>query len=446
MISLSTNMATIQINISRVHARSFLSRLQTFESILFIALILLYSAVALASAKEDYNDGVNFFKKGDYHSAIASFESAEKQGMETAALFYNLGSAYYKIEQYAASKKYFTRVTEYPDKRALAEFNLGMIAMQESNTEAALAHFKYAEANSNDKKIVDASKQTIAGLTGKGKRWGAYLLANVGYDDNISVTPDNVSLGVEDTFYNVYASADFVVHGKRTRGWLLDAAFFTIDFSDSDSFDQDFYTIGLRNEHNFSSWNTIAHLKYGNSTFGGDDLQSFYKLNVLGARPLTGNAKIILQYRYDDFTSENPIYDYLEGWRQRAQIRYYRNTVTSNQQLYYEAELNSRGELVTSLYSYDYSPSRHTLGGKYTHKFSDKWYLTGDLAYRVSDFPASATVDRDDTRWILGALLDYRIDNTLSIKSNVNYIQNDSTVDIYNYDKTVIAFGVSKLF
>ena len=172
----------------------------------------------------------------------------------------------------------------------------------------------------------------------------------------------------------------------------------------------------------------------------------FYKLDVLGARPLTGNAKIILQYRYDDFTSENPIYDYLEGWRQRAQVRYYRNTVNSNQQVYYEGELNSRGDLVTSLYSYNYSPSRHTFGGKYTQKFSDKWYLTGDLAYRVSDFPASATLDRDDTRWILGALLDFRIDNTLSIKSNVQYIQNDSTVDIYTYDKTVITVGVSKLF
>ena len=81
------------------------------------------------------------------------------------------------------------------------------------------------------------------------------------------------------------------------------------------------------------------------------------------------------------------------GWRQRAQVRYYRNTEQSRQQLYYELELNKRNELVASDggFSYEYSPTRHTLGGKYTHKFSGKWYLTGDLAYRVSDFPASAT-------------------------------------------------------
>ena len=407
---------------------------------------MLYAATALASAKDDYNHGVEFFRKGDYHSAIASFKAAEQKGMESAALFYNLGSAYFKIENYSASKIYFTRVTEYPDKRALAEFNLGMIALEQSNAKQALAHFKYAEANSDDKKIVAAAKQTIAELTDTAKRWGAYILANVGYDDNISVTPDNLALGVEDTFYNIYASADFVVQGKRKHGWLLDAALFTIDYSDSDNFDQDFYTIGLRNEHRFSSWNTIASLKYGNSTFGGKDLQSVYKLDVIGVRPLAGNQKIILRYRYDDFTSKNSLYDYLEGWRQRAQIRYYRNAVKNNQQIYYEGELNNRGELVTSLASYEYSPTRHLFGGKYTHKFSDKWYLSGDLSYRVSDFPASATIDRDDTRWLLDVLLDYRIDHTLSIKSDLKYLQNDSTVDIYTYDKTVITFGVTKLF
>lgn len=411
-----------------------------------LVLCLFFSAAALATAKEDYNEGVKFFRTGDYHSAIASFESAEKAGMKSAALFYNLGSAYFKIENYTFSKKYFTRVTEYPEKRALAEFNLGKIAIKENNKQVALGHFEYAATNSEDKKIVDLSKQIIAALQGTSTRWGAYFVADFGYDDNISATPDNVALGVDDTFYNIYASADYVIRGQRKSGWLVDAAYFKIDFSDGDRFDQDFYTIGLRHEHRLSSWDTITHLRFGNSTFGGDDLQSFYKLDVLGARPLSRYAKILLQYRYDDFTSENPLYDYLQGWRQRAQIRYYRNTEKNNQQVYYEAELNNRGELVTSLFSYNYSPTRHMLGGKYTHKFSNKWYLSGDLSYRVSDFPASASLDRDDTRWLLGVLLDYRIDPSLSIKSNVKYFQNDSTVDIYTYDKTVITLGVSKLF
>lgn len=409
-------------------------------------MLALYSAVALASAKDDYSRGVEFFKKGNYRSAIASFRSAEQQGMESAALYYNLGSAYYKIEDYQASKKYFTRVTYFPDQRALAEFNLGMIALKQDDEDRALDHFKYAQANSSDKKIVDAATRTIAGLTGTVKRWGAYVLANFGYDDNISVTPDNLALGVDDTFWDLYASADVVLQGQRKQGWLADVAYFTVNYNDSDTYDQDFYTLGLRKEHHFSSWDTTAHLKYGNSSFGGEDLQSFYKLGLLGSRPVSSNARLILQYRFDDFTSENTLYDYLEGWRQRAQIRVFRSTVRNNQQVYYEGELNKRGELVTSTASYEYSPTRHTLGGKYTHKFGGKWYLTGDLSYRFSDFPASATLDRDDTRWMLGVYLDYFIDPSLQVKSNIKYIENDSTVDIYTYDKTIISIGFSKLF
>jgi tetratricopeptide (TPR) repeat protein len=407
---------------------------------------MLYASAALASAEEDYKDAVELFKQGKYQAAIAKFETAKDKGIESAALYYNLGSAYFKIEKYSVSKDYFNRVVEYPDQRALAEYNLGLIALKENNIEQALNHFDYAATNSKDKKIIDSSNQKIANLTGIDKPWRVRLLGYIGYDDNISVTPDNLALGVDDTFYNLSAYADYVFHGRRKRGWLVDASYFRIDFSDSDDFDQDFYTIGLRNEHRLSSWDTIVHLRTGRSSFGGDDLQSFYKLDVLGARPLSNNQKLILQYRFDDFTSKNSIYDYLEGWRQRGQIRYVRNTKNNNQQLYYELELNNRGDLVTSFFSYEYSPTRHTIGGKYTHKFSNRWFLTGDLSYRESDFPASATLNRDDSRWTLGLLVDYRIDSTFLVKGNVKYIENDSTVDVYTYDKTVISLGLSKLF
>ena len=430
-----------------MRARSFPICFRTGKSLLVpVLLLLLYPGLALATAEQDYREGVEFFKKGDYRSAIARFEAAEQNGMETAALFYNLGSAYYKIGDYEASKTYFTRVTAFPEKRALAEFNLGIIAVEQNDKAAALSHFEYTAANSENPRLVELAKLKIAGLKQGKDRWGAYLSAKFGYDDNISVTPDNIAAGVDDTFYNLYASADVVVQGKRGRGWLVDAAYFRLDFSDEDDFNQDFYTVGARNEHRFSRWDTIAHLKYGRSTFGDEDLQSFIKLDVLGARPLSAHAKILLQYRYDDFTSKNARFDYLEGWRQRAQVRYYRNTEKSRQQVYYELELNKRSDLVGPDFSYEYSPTRHLLGGKYTHKFSDRWYLTGDLSWRKSDFPASATVDRDDKRWALSALLDYRIDNTFSVKADVKYIDNDSTVDLYTYDKTVISLGLSKLF
>ena len=408
--------------------------------------LLLCPSAALASAGDDYEAGIRLFKEGDYHSAITRFESARNAGMSTAALYFNLGSAYFKIGKYAESKRYFNRVVEYPEKRPLAEYNLGLIALKQNDAYQALKHFEYAEKNSKNKKIIDLSKQKIASLQSILKPWKVQLAAYIGYDDNISVTPDNLALGVDDSFYDILANADVVVHGQRQRGWLLSASYFKIDYRDSNEFNQDYFTAGVRNEHRFGEWNTIAHLRAGRSSFGGQDLQSFYKLDVLGNKSFSGNQKILLQYRFDDFTSENPTYDYLEGWRQRAKIRYARNTVKHNVQAYYELELNERGELVTNAFSYEYSPTRHTLGAKYTYKLNNRWFLTGDLWYRDSDFPASATVDRQDQRWTINALLDYRIDSTLLVKTNVKYIDKQSTFDLYTYDRTIVSLGLSKLF
>ena len=426
--------------------RPFSASLNRFKPVIAAVCLSLYTVMALASAQDDYDAAVRFFKKGDYRSAIVKFESAEKRGMSSVQLYYNLGSAHYKLGQYTESSKYFTRVTEFPDRRALAEFNLGMIAVKQNDKQTAMRHFEYTAANSDDKKLVDLANSQIAVLQSGYKRWSAYINANYGYDDNISVTPDNLALGIDGNFYSIYLTGDVVVHGQRKKGWLADAAYFRIDFSDSNTFDQDFYTLGIRNEHRVKSWDTIAHLKYGNSTFGDEDLQSFYKLDLLGARPLTGISKLLLQYRFDDFTSKNPTFDYLEGQRHRAQARYLRNAERSIQQVYYEAEFNNRGDLVTTTVSYEYSPTRHMVGGKYTHKFTDDWFLTGDLSFRASDFPTSPTVDRSDDRWLIDVLLEYRIRRGLNLRGNLKHINNDSSVDIYTYDRTVVSLGLSARF
>jgi tetratricopeptide (TPR) repeat protein len=429
-----------------MHAIPSLMNRQILKSLSLIAFLFLYSVNALASAEVEYNKGVEFFKKGNYHAAINKFESARKKGMASASLYYNLGSSYFKIEKYSTSKLYFTQVTQFPDKRVLAEYNLGLIAVKENNKEVALRHFNYVVKMGNENKLVLLSKRKIASIESAYKSWLAFFAVDVGYDDNINISPNDLTQGISDTFYNLYTSADYVVSGKRKNGWLIDASYIRIDFSDGTDYDQDFYTFGIRNEYRLYRWDTKTHITSGKSTFGGDDLQTFYKLELLGINPLSKNEKVILRYWYEEYSSENINYDYLEGWRQRARIGYRRNLKKNNLQIYYEAEVNDRGEYITSTYSYNYSPTRHTVRGKYIHELTDKWIITNDLSYRISDFPASATLDRDETKWALALSVDYRIDTKLKIHSKLKFMENDSSVDTYNYDKSIITIGVKKLF
>ena len=152
-----------------------------------------------------------------------------------------------------------------------------------------------------------------------------------------------------------------------------------------------------------------------------------------------------MRYRYEDIKSDNTLYDYLEGWRQRARVEYRNYSVKNIKQIYYELELNNRGELVTDTFAYDYSPTRHTIRGIYTQVIK-RWWLTGDLSYRFSDYEASSTIDREDDQWKLALSADYYFDRTFKFITKVQYTDNASSVDRYNYDKSVIKIGLSKLF
>ena len=410
------------------------------------ALLFIFSSSVFASAEVDFSKGVKYFKSGDYASAVVRFERAKKQGMNTLALHYNMASSYFKLAQYDKSKYYFGLVAKSAEMRHLAEYNLGLIALKENDRAAAKKIFLQVKANSKDKKLVRLSNKQLADIKSIDDKWKVYVSANIGNDDNITSTADDTVAGISDSFYDVFLSVDSLVSGKRKNGWIVDATYFKIDFSDTSTYDEYQYGVGVRRELRITDWDTSAHLKFSQNNFGGDDYQSSVKLDLKGKSSLTRTSRLYLRYRYEDITSDKAIYDYLEGWRQRARVEYRNYTKNNIQQVYYELELNDRGSLVTSLYAYDYSPTRHTIRGKYTHMFSDKWHLLGDLSYRMSDFPTSVSFNRDDDQFKASASVDYRFDKTFKLRTKLQYIDNQSTVDRYEYDKTQISVGLSKRF
>jgi hypothetical protein len=212
------------------------------------------------------------------------------------------------------------------------------------------------------------------------------------------------------------------------------------------STDENQFSVGLKKTFKLADWYNSAEFKVTKSTYGGDDFQSTAMLDVRGRKNLSRNDRLYLRYRYEDITSDQLIYDYLEGNRQRARIEYRNFTRNNLKQIYYELELNNRNELVTSSYSYDYSPTRHTIRGKYTHYLSDEWHLSGDISYRFSDYPSSATIDREDERWSLALSADYRFDKTFKLTGKFQYTDNSSTESRYEYDKSVFRIGISKSF
>ena len=412
----------------------------------FLAVLLAVGATGLlASAETDFELGVAAFKDGDNESAVTYFESAMNQGMDTVALRYNLASSYYKVGRYDDAEKYFLELLETDAMRDLAGYNLGLIAVKKKDWDAARTYFGSVAESGRDEKLTRLSEKQLAKLTMEESRFAGIVLANIGYDDNIVSVSDESAQNRSDSFYDLYASASYLLSGKRKNGWIVDATLFRLDYKEDDDYDVGMYWLGLKKTFSTASWNSGAHIKLIKSTYADDDYLTSGMLDLTGNTKLSEADGIYLRYRFEDIHSDSSIYDYLAGWRQRASAEYRRFFPDSLAQFTYELELNNRSELVTAVDSYQYSPTRHTLRGKYTH-IVNKWRLSGDVAYRHSSFPASATIDRTDKQWSLAVAADYHFDKTFKLTGKLQYINNESTVDRYEYDKSIVKIGLGKSF
>jgi tetratricopeptide (TPR) repeat protein len=427
---------------------------------IFAFLIMMVSTQVYALGEDSFKQGVSYFKSENYSNAVKQFESARKQGMKTPALYYNLGSAYFKIGNYDRAERYFMELKKVHKMKHLAEYNLGLIASKQKNTAKAKKYFKLVAMHSKDEKLVYLANQNLKKTklvkTTKApkKPWSVYLNGSLGYDNNINFAPVGIGTEESGTFFDALVSADYLFTGTRSSGFSGETSFYTIQYADTGNalipkgaFDQDQVGFSFKKTQKLADWDTHVKVGFSSSTYGPRDYQSILNLELKGRRRLSKIDRFYLRYRYDDITSDDVTFDYLEGWKQRIKAEFRRYNKKSSAQLYYELELNDRADLVTGGGNeLSFSPTRHTFRGKYTAALGQAWRLTGDLAYRKSDYPSTANQARNDDRWKAAVYANYRFDKTMKLKLKFEYTDNASTENVYVYDRQVISASLSKLF
>jgi len=429
--------------------------------IVLIAFVGFSSPLLAAPSQSVFDNGAKAFNRGDYSAAVNYFKKAEEQGMKSPSLYYNLASSYYKLAQYENAKTYFNKVRQYKKMQSLAEYNLGLIALKANDKASAKKMFSNVSANSNDKKLAALSQKNLKRMQTKPrqnwltKKWSVYVSGALGYDDNVNFAPLGIANEVSSRFSEVSASVDYLFSGDRRNGWLADAYFYSIKYYDVESptlgltniYDEYEYGAGIKKAIKLNKdWQTNYALNMSKINYAGEDYQSIIKLSAQAKNNLSRNERLYFRYAYEDIKSDKDIFDYLEGWRQklRAEYRLYRKQ--DNARIYYELELNNRNDLSLASGLYSYSPTRHTIRGRYTSILSREWRLIGDLAYRASDYPVTASQDRQDDRLRAAAYADYRITRDIKFRAKVDYTDNRSTEEIFAYKRTVYSLGLSAIF
>ncbi len=283
--------------------------------------------------------------------------------------------------------------------------------------------------------------------------WSGILSASVGNDDNVTLGTDSniLSSNEKDNFLDVLATAGRYLKGNKEDGIRFSSTLYNREYDTEDSFNFFLVGGGLAYHKKMGDWYGRFGAKYNYLEFGGDPYETVFAVTAEGRRALNKNTELRLRYRYSDISAESRRFNNLEGDRHQARIETRFKSGGNRYRLYYEFQTNDRADRSTATTFTSSSPVRHTLRATAKIPLNTKWGTEFDLRYRDSrykDDNVSATVNtrRDDERFRAKAALNYKLTKRADAYVDYTYTDNDSNIDVFDYQRNVVSVGVNYLY
>jgi len=408
-----------------------------------LILAAISSRPAFSSPGEDFDAGVQLFNEGDYAQALTYFTQAEAGGMASAQLIYNLGSTYYKLEQFENSRLYFEILVDDKSLGAQAYYNLGLIEHRSGNDRAAIALFEKSRASTTDERFGLLAQKQIARLRSREvKPWFGYASAGYGYDSNITAQPSSDVSGEASTFLETLGLIGWKISGSETQGIHSLASYYSRNYFEGSDFDNDSINLGGEIRKRIDRWNLGYGLELTRSSYSGKDFLATTGLVVRAKTRLQNKTEVRLQLLHEDISDRSDEFFYLDGNRTRLNAGYRVQAGIAEYRYDYELEFNDRANTATT----SHSPTRHEFRFQYLDKRSEKTLLGGALEYRYSDYERVASQDRTDDRLRVKLKGEHRLDGVWRIKAELLYADNRSSENEYEYHKYEANVSVNALF
>ncbi len=283
--------------------------------------------------------------------------------------------------------------------------------------------------------------------------WSGILSATVGNDDNVTLGTDSniLSSNEKDNFLDVLATAGRYLKGNKEDGIRFSSTLYNREYDTEDSFN--FFLIGggLAYHKKMGDWYGRFGAKYNYLEFGGDPYETVLSLTAEGRRKLNKNMELRLRYRYSDISAESRRFNNLEGDRHQARVEMRFKQGTNRYRLSYELQTNDRADRSTATSFTSSSPVRHTFRANAKIPLNAKWGTEFDLRYRDSRYKddnlaLGVSTRRDDERFRAKAELNYQLNKKADIYMDYTYTDNDSNVDVFDYQRNVVSVGVNYLY
>ncbi|WP_303905341.1 tetratricopeptide repeat protein [Thiohalomonas denitrificans] len=424
-----------------------LSKPVLFGAFLFFALFAMTASGA--DPRSEFDKGTRAFQKKDYEEARAAFERARQAGLDTPALWYNLGVTEYQLGHYATAQRAFVRAAADPRWAQLASYNLGLVALQQKRPDAAAQQFRKAQTGSNTKLAALATTRLEQlSPAPKGETLATASLA-LGYDDNVIdpalLTPRQES----DSFIELFGSLSHTTREKKQ--WRLDASAYLSDYQSIDAYDLGALLAGISRLKPIGAWRAEAGLFGEYSQLGGDPYLGRGRLQFQGRRSFE-DLRLRLRYRFDQYTALDTAFNHLEGSRQQADVQGIWPAGKARLSIRYTLELNDRNDLATATTFTSYSPVRNTLRAGIDRPIGTDWRASAKVKFRNSHYDDtdvlldSTRINREDDLTEAELHLQRALDKRWALYGTYIHSDNQSNIASYSYERNLFMAGVSGSF
>ncbi|MDQ2076910.1 tetratricopeptide repeat protein [Marinimicrobium sp. ABcell2] len=431
--------------------------------VVLLALGLLCSMAVSANDRTAYREGIAAFQNSDFSQALEYFQQAEAKGLRTVALFYNLGSTHYRLNQYDESSTYFQRIRDDSQWSALAEYNLGLIAERQEDLKLATKHYQAAYRKADSDRVRDLAQARIKAITGSAAtkesgNWLVYLSGAVGSDDNPALTQDTqvVDDSSADSFAEIIGNVSGYLSGTPGNGVRLSGGLYSRQYNEMSEFSVSGVDVGLYLDSQTKNWSFVRGARVNNFWIDGNQYSA--GANVM-LRATQRNRMVNLDIRNDlGLLNGGADYEFISGIRNRLTLDLYHRNDALEWRLGYRNEYNARGDLETEQGQFfSYSPMRHSVYAQLLNEFSDEITLRTRVEYRKSLYPednieidpetdAVTQMTRDEDRVDFSALLRYSFNKTFSVFSEYRYTDNDSNFGRFSYKSNQMMLGLEAIF
>lgn len=428
-----------------------------------VAAIALFFCVALgqpvgaaAQGAQAFDRGIAAFQAGDHGAALRWFLEAQGAGLDTPGLHYNLGATYYRLQRYPEAEREFQALARDPAWRALATYNLGLIAQRAGRRELAKEHFELALRTATDQKLRVLAAMALGRLESVlPTRVVAIASLAAGYDSNATLTPDAATAGIShqgDLFAESLAAASYRLSGNAAGGMHAQAGFLVRKYQDLHQFDQAGLRLGLGHETDSGPWQTSVGGFLDATYFGGDPFQRAAVLDAGLRRRLGSGGDLRGRYEFQRIEGGTG-FEYLDGWQQQLSVDSGFALASSVARIGCQLELNHRRDLRQGTDFLGYSPTRSSVYAGVIWPNVAGWSAEARGEYRSSRYPDPYVLDngtleakREDKR--LGVeLRGYRrLAGPWRVFADYSYYRNDSTIDTYDYSRYQVLAGIELVF